>query len=100
MSFNDLERGLGERAPLARDGPFSQGAPHYPTLTSSTEPDAGDVGRTDPERDRRFKMLANKVSTHIFRINSNVSGIQKLVDLLGSSRDTIDIRGKLCVLVD
>lgn len=44
-------------------------------------------------------MLANRVSTHIFRINSNVSGIQKLVDLLGSSRDTVEIRARLYVAV-
>ncbi|EFP90619.2 uncharacterized protein PGTG_16645 [Puccinia graminis f. sp. tritici CRL 75-36-700-3] len=43
----------------------------------------------------KFQNLANKVSTHIFRINSNVSGLQKLIDLLGSSRDTSDIRKKL-----
>ncbi|EGG01225.1 uncharacterized protein MELLADRAFT_92662 [Melampsora larici-populina 98AG31] len=73
MSFNDLERGLNEHAPLARDSPFSQ----------------------DPERDRKFQALATKVSTHIFRINSNVSGLQKFIDLLGSSRDTADIRKKL-----
>ncbi|KAH9823547.1 t-SNARE [Melampsora americana] len=73
MSFNDLERGLNEHAPLAKDSPFSQ----------------------DPERDRRFQALATKVSTHIFRINSNVSGLQKFIDLLGSSRDTADIRKKL-----
>lgn len=72
MSFNDLERGLNERAPLAR------------------EPLPG-----EPVVDRDFQSLANKVSTHIFRINSNVSGLQKLIDLLGSSRDTNDIRKKL-----
>ncbi|POW13702.1 hypothetical protein PSHT_07637 [Puccinia striiformis] len=69
MSFNDLERGLNERAPLARD------------------PLPG-----EPVVDREFQNLANKVSTHIFRINSNVSGLQKLIDLLGSSRDTSDIQ--------
>ncbi|PLW33023.1 hypothetical protein PCANC_01543 [Puccinia coronata f. sp. avenae] len=72
MSFNDLERGLNERAPLARD------------------PLPG-----EPVVDQEFQNLANKVSTHIFRINSNVSGLQKLIDLLGSSRDTSDIRKKL-----
>ncbi|KAG0140154.1 hypothetical protein CROQUDRAFT_53693 [Cronartium quercuum f. sp. fusiforme G11] len=78
MSFNDLERGLNEHAPLARDSPFSQ----------------------DPERDHRFQALATKVSTHIFRINSNVSGLQKFIDLLGSSRDTADIRKKLHDLME
>ncbi|CAH7688059.1 t-SNARE [Phakopsora pachyrhizi] len=72
MSFNDLERGLNERAPLARD------------LTHS-----------DRTIDRDFQNLTTKVSTHIFRINSNVSGLQKLIDILGSSRDTSDIRKKL-----
>ncbi|WAQ91938.1 hypothetical protein PtA15_15A331 [Puccinia triticina] len=71
MSFNDLERGLNERAPLA--DPLPGG----------------------PVVDQDFQNLANKVSTHIFRINSNVSGLQKLIDLLGSSRDTSDIRKKL-----
>ncbi|MBW0504499.1 hypothetical protein O181_044214 [Austropuccinia psidii MF-1] len=73
MSFNDLERGLNQNAPLAKDS---------------------------PSVDREFQNLATKVSTHIFRINSNVSGLQKLIDLLGSSRDTNDIRKKLYDLTD
>ncbi|ORY92432.1 t-SNARE, partial [Leucosporidium creatinivorum] len=75
-SFQDLERGLGERAPLARDTAIS------------------------PEADLQFKALARAVSVQIHKINANVSAITKLVDLLGTPKDTPDLRHKLHNLTD
>ncbi|KDE04522.1 hypothetical protein MVLG_05088 [Microbotryum lychnidis-dioicae p1A1 Lamole] len=76
MSFQDLERGLGERAPLARDVDIS------------------------PEADLRFKALSRQVSMQIHKINANVSAINKLVELLGTPKDTPDLRHKLHNLTD
>ncbi|KNZ59154.1 hypothetical protein VP01_1793g4 [Puccinia sorghi] len=91
MSFNDLERGLNERAPLARDTLPGGQIISQPLICNSFPTRK----YPEPTVDREFQNLANKVSTHIFRMNSNVSGLQKLIDLLGSSRDTSDIRRKL-----
>lgn len=76
MSFADLERGLGERAPLARDLGIS------------------------PEVDLRFKTIAKQLSLQIHKINANVSAIVKLVDLLGTIKDNPDLRNKLHNLTD
>lgn len=45
--------------------------------------------------DKRFTGLADRISLQIFRINSNVTGIQKLVDTLGSKRDNGELRQRL-----
>ncbi|KAM0787448.1 hypothetical protein ACM66B_003528 [Microbotryomycetes sp. NB124-2] len=76
MSFQDLERGLGQRATLARDTDIS------------------------PDDDLEFKQLHRSVSIQIHKINANVAAITKLVDLLGSTRDTPDLRDKLHNLTD
>ena len=47
--------------------------------------------------DQRFTTLADRISLQIFRINSNVKGIESLVKQLGSRHDSADIRSKLCV---
>jgi hypothetical protein len=52
-----------------------------------------------PESDA-FSTLSNRVSLQVFKINGNVTGISKLVDLLGSSRDTPAVRKKLSVPLD
>lgn len=46
--------------------------------------------------DQRFTTLADRISLQIFRINSNVKGIESLVKQLGSRHDNADIRSKLC----
>ncbi|GAA99173.1 uncharacterized protein L969DRAFT_378868 [Mixia osmundae IAM 14324] len=72
MSFNDLERGqTGQRS------------------TNNFSHD------DDSETSNAFRSLANKLSLQIFKITSNVTGINKLVELLGSTRDTSDLRTKL-----
>ena len=51
------------------------------------------------EADRAFNALTHRISLQIFKINSNVTGISKLVSLLGTPKDTPAIRKKLCVLL-
>lgn len=67
MSFADLERGQG--------GYRNSSAP-APTSPSDAE----------------FLGLQKSLSVQIFKINSNVQGIMKLVDQLGTARDTGTVR--------
>ncbi|GAA5838239.1 hypothetical protein JCM11251_003438 [Rhodosporidiobolus azoricus] len=71
MSFQDLERGLGERAPLARDTGI------------------------DPEADLQFKTLARTVSVQVQKVLANTAAIAKFVDLLGSPKDSPTLRKQL-----
>ncbi|GAA6064661.1 hypothetical protein JCM10212_002134 [Sporobolomyces blumeae] len=71
MSFQDLERGLGERAPLARDLDIS------------------------PEEDHEFRSLARTLSTQTHKISANTAAISKLVELLGGPKDNPALRGRL-----
>ncbi|RSH91230.1 hypothetical protein EHS25_009529 [Saitozyma podzolica] len=68
MSFNDLERGEASQ-PLLRNGA--------------------------PDEDRAFTTLKDTVSIQIFKIQSNVQGIQKLVDKLGGGLDGPALRTSL-----
>ncbi|KAL1411264.1 SNAP receptor [Vanrija albida] len=68
MSFNDLERGQG-------------GAPLLPGA------DSGD--------DAAFTKVKDSVSIQIFKIQTNVQGIQKLVDKLGAGGDGPQLRTAL-----
>ncbi|CAK9780906.1 unnamed protein product [Cutaneotrichosporon oleaginosum] len=65
MSFNDLERGLGSARRAAGDG--------------------------DPE----FSRVKDAVSIQIFKIQSNVQGIQRLIDKLGTNADGPAVRTSL-----
>ncbi|KIR96752.1 syntaxin 7 [Cryptococcus deuterogattii 2001/935-1] len=67
MSFNDLERGQAE--PLLRGGA--------------------------PDQDTAFTALKDSVSIQIFKIQSNVQGIQRLVDKLGGNADGDNLRTSL-----
>jgi len=49
------------------------------------------------EADLEFRAIARSVSIQIHKINANVSAITKLVDLLGSAKDSSDLRTKLSV---
>ncbi|KAG2230626.1 hypothetical protein INT48_005894 [Thamnidium elegans] len=71
MSFNDLEQGLN-------------------TNDSSTI-----SARTVSDDDKQFKQLTQRIAQQIFHINGNISSIERLVNLLGGSRDTSEIRGNL-----
>ncbi|WWC69565.1 uncharacterized protein I206_103508 [Kwoniella pini CBS 10737] len=67
MSFNDLERGQSQ--PLLRGNA--------------------------PDPDATFTSLKDSVSIQIFKIQSNVQGIQKLVDKLGGNADGPTLRTSL-----
>lgn len=67
MSFNDLERGT--RSPRSGTG--------------------------SPAADPEFTRLKDTVSLQVFKIQSNVTGIQKLVDKLGGAGDQENMRNTL-----
>ena len=71
MSFADIESGLASPTG-SRTAPQSQEESAFLTLQSS-------------------------LSLQVFKINSNVQGILKLVDQLGTSRDSAQLRKSLCV---
>lgn len=73
MSFQDIETGLA-RLPLSPSG-----APQIPEESA-------------------FVTLQSSLSLQVFKINSNVQGILKLVDQLGTARDSAALRKSLCVL--
>ena len=70
MSFQDIETGLAQR-------PMSPGA-----APQSPEESA-------------FVSLQSSLSLQVFKINSNVQGILKLVDQLGTARDSAALRKSL-----
>jgi hypothetical protein len=49
------------------------------------------------EAEKPFLTLQHALSLQIFKINANVQGILKLVDQLGTSRDSSSLRKSLCV---
>ena len=71
MSFQDIETGLarGPRSPV-------NGAPQSP-------------------EDTAFMNLQSSLSLQVFKINANVQGILKLVDQLGTVRDSKALRKSL-----
>ncbi|KAH8088029.1 putative t-SNARE [Filobasidium floriforme] len=77
MSFNDLERGMG---------PGSSGR------------SAG--GPSQSEEEQAFTKLKDSVSIQIFKIQSNVQGITRLVDKLGTPQDSDSVRTSLTNLTE
>ncbi|KAK9898783.1 t-SNARE [Cystobasidium minutum MCA 4210] len=77
MSFVDLERGHGS----VRGGGSSRR-----DITDDVALSTGD---------KQFTALADRIALQIFRINSNVTGIHKLVDTLGTKRDNAELRQRL-----
>ncbi|KAF8583104.1 t-SNARE [Ramaria rubella] len=73
MSFQDVESQSSRSAPL--------GAPQSP-------------------RDAEFLQLQSSISLQVFKINANVQGMLKLVDQLGTGRDTGAVRKGLHDLTD
>lgn len=68
MSFQDIERGQPVRA-------------------------ASGLGATSSSsQDATFRSLQQSLSLQVFKINANVQGILKLVDQLGTARDTGAVR--------
>ena len=70
MSFQDVEAGLARTSSPAATIPQSQEESAFLTLQSS-------------------------LSLQVFKINSNVQGILKLVDQLGTARDSAALRKSL-----
>lgn len=87
MSFNDLERGEAS-APLLRGLQTSGMSPACVSRGTS-------LMASDP--DKAFTELKDSVSIQIFKIQSNVTGIQRLVDKVGSPNDGPALRTSLCV---
>ena len=76
MSFQDIETGLAQ-------------PPHAPsTSTPQSSEEAAFLG------------LQSSLSLQVFKINANVQGILKLVDQLGTTRDTDSVRRALCVCLE
>ncbi|KAL0576221.1 SNAP receptor [Marasmius crinis-equi] len=74
MSFQDVEAGI-QRSPNSSAGPQS------------------------PE-DAAFLSLQSSLSLQVFKMNANVQGILKLVDQLGTTKDSATLRKKLHDLTD
>ena len=70
MSFQDIETGLAQR-------PLSPG------------------GAPQSAEESAFVTLQSSLSLQVFKINSNVQGILKLVDQLGTARDSAALRKSL-----
>lgn len=74
MSFADIETG---KAPVPRNS----------ALSSSSSPQS--------QEESAFLALQSSLSIQVFKINSNVQGILKLVDQLGTSKDSATLRKSL-----
>jgi hypothetical protein len=75
MSFQDIESGAGQQS----------------RTPSSTVPQSAE--------DAAFVTLQNSLSLQVFKMNSNVQAILKLVDQLGTTRDSAKLRKSLYVQV-
>ncbi|KAL5501835.1 hypothetical protein ACEPAH_9096 [Sanghuangporus vaninii] len=76
MSFQDIETGLAQ-------------PPHSPPSSSSGS------GVPQSKEEAAFMSLQGSLSLQVFKINANVQGILKLVDQLGTGRDTGSVRSAL-----
>lgn len=72
MSFQDIETGLAQRS----QSPLRGGAPQS-------------------QEESAFLTLQSSLSLQVFKLNSNVQGILKLVDQLGTTRDSQQLRKSL-----
>lgn len=72
MSFQDVEAGLGHPARAK------------PTLSSQSREDTS------------FLELQSSLSLQVFKMNANVQGILRLVDQLGTAKDSTALRKNLC----
>ena len=73
MSFQDIEAGRG----------------HPPRSSSMIIPQS--------REDNAFQSLQSSLSLQVFKMNANVQGILKLVDQLGTGKDSATLRKTLCV---
>lgn len=83
MSFNDLERGTttNNGSPSSSRPPRSDGRlPLYHAPPSATKSNNSQQQQQQSES-AEFKKLADSLSLQIFKINANVSGIEKLINM-------------------
>jgi hypothetical protein len=73
MSFQDIEAGV-----------------NHPSRSPSSA--------SNPQ-DAAFLSLQSSLSLQVFKMNANVQGILKLVDQLGTAKDSASLRKSLCVCV-
>ncbi|RKO84354.1 hypothetical protein BDK51DRAFT_45243 [Blyttiomyces helicus] len=90
MSFGDLERDLpSQPAPTPqRRLNFNSSQPAASSASSSSSSAAWQDQPSDQK-------LWDRTSQNVFKISNNVSSIQKLVVLLGSKKDTPELRANL-----
>ncbi|UZJ56866.1 hypothetical protein CBS101457_006186 [Exobasidium rhododendri] len=112
MSFNDLERGTGSQAPGRSDGGAgglngqsygrnsnrnSRGNArgplplyHAPPSSSSSQNANNDGAGNQQQRttDPEWKKLADRIGIQIFKLNSNVQGMDKLMELQSKRTQT------------
>jgi len=72
MSFQDIETGL-------------------------SRPGLPNISLPQSREDAAFLALHSSLSLQVFKINSNVQGITKLLDQLGTTKDSAPLRKSLCV---
>lgn len=109
MSFNDLERGTGSPAPergggggglngqsysrntnrSTRGGGARGPLPlyHAPPSSSSTAHDA--MNTAGGAQNAEWKKIADRIGIQIFKLNSNVQGIDKLMELQSKKMRTL-----------
>ena len=78
MSFQDIEAGRAPSNPQHSSYSPSSGG-HIPLSTE----------------DASFQSLQSSISLQVFKMNANVQGMLKLVDLLGTQRDSAALRKSL-----
>jgi hypothetical protein len=84
MSFQDIE--AGRISPQTNNGAFGNNR-------------NGGSGAAQSAEDAAFMKLQSSLALQVFKINANVQGIVKLVDQLGTPRDSAHLRKSLCVRV-
>lgn len=82
MSFQDIEAGR---------------APSNSQLSSSFPPSSLGGTAALSREDAAFQSLQSSLSLQVFKMNANVQGILRLVDQLGTQRDSASLRKSLCV---
>ncbi|KDN41978.1 t-SNARE [Tilletiaria anomala UBC 951] len=92
MSFQDLERGSSSRPTPASTAPAPARTLGTKVSGGSTLPLYHAPPSAPSEDDQEFKKLADRIGIQIFKINSNVAAIEKLVQL--SKRGNSDVQGK------
>ncbi|KAK3842742.1 MAG: t-SNARE [Linnemannia gamsii] len=99
MSFADLERGEGGFRRTGGSGPSPLGGGNG-NGNNNNNNGGNNNGRWNSggipgDAQAAFSAKVNQISQQVFRISSNVSSIQRLVEFLGTNKDTEEVRNKL-----